>query len=77
MQDKRNVTEVIWGREGIKVPVGFYFKEVFSFWPWWVFVAAPAFSSCGEWGVSLVEVQGLLIAVASFVKHGLLVHRLQ
>ena len=34
------------------------------FWLHWVFVA---FSSCGEWGLLLVEVLGLLVAVASLV----------
>ena len=34
-----------------------------------------AFSSCGEWGLLLLEVHGLLIAVASLVaEHGLQVH---
>ena len=33
---------------------------------------ARAFSSCGEWGLLLVAVRGLLIAVASVVaEHGL------
>ena len=33
---------------------------------------ARAFSSCGEWGLLLVAVHGLLIAVASLVaEHGL------
>ena len=33
---------------------------------------AQAFSSCGEWGLLLIAVHGLLIAVASLVvEHGL------
>ena len=66
------------GERRIKVPFGFYFKDVFIFWPWWVFVAALGLSLVAvNGGYSLVEVQELLIAVASFVKHRLLVHRLQ
>ena len=43
----------------------------FFFWPCWVFVAARAFSSCGDRGL-LFAVRGLLIAVASLVvEHGL------
>ena len=39
---------------------------------------ARAFSSCAEWGSSLVEVHGLLIVVASLVaEHGLWAHWLQ
>ena len=33
----------------------------------WVFVAAYAFSSCGEWGLLCIVVVGLLIAGASCV----------
>ena len=36
-----------------------------------------AFFSCGVWGLLFVAVHGLLIAVASHVEHGLLVHGLQ
>ena len=43
-----------------------------------VFVAARAFSSCGEQGLLFVAAHGLLIAVASLVaERGLYVHRLQ
>ena len=42
------------------------------FWLCWVFIAARAFSSCGEWGLLFAVVRGLLIAVASLVvEHGL------
>ena len=43
------------------------------FWLSWVFVAAHGlFSSCGERGLLLLAVRGLLIAVASLVaEHGL------
>ena len=49
---------------------GFFGLFFFFFsWPYWVFVA---FSNCGEWGRLLVEVLGLLVAVASLVaEHGL------
>ena len=30
-----------------------------------------AFSNCGEWGLLFPEVRGLLIVMASLVKHGL------
>ena len=43
------------------------------FWLCWVFAAVRAFSSCGERGLLLVAVRGLLIAVASLVVE----HRLQ
>ena len=40
--------------------------------------SARTFSSCGEWGLLLVVVSGLLIAVASLVaEHGLYAPRLQ
>ena len=43
-----------------------------NFWLRWVFVAARAFSSCGERGLLFVAVRGLLIQVASLVvEHGL------
>ena len=39
---------------------------------------AQAFSSCGEWGLLLVAVHGLLIVVASLVaEHTLQARRLQ
>ena len=42
------------------------------FWLRWVFVAAWAFSSCGERGLLFVAVRGLLIVVASLAaEHGL------
>ena len=42
------------------------------FWLRWVFVAAQAFSSCGEWGLLFIAVHGLLTAAASLVaEHGL------
>ena len=37
------------------------------FWLRWVFIAARAFSSCGERGLLFVAARGLLIAVASLV----------
>ena len=44
----------------------------FFFWLYWVFVAAQAFSSCGERGLLFIAVLRLLIAVASLVaEHGL------
>ena len=44
----------------------------FYFWLCWVFVAARAFSSCGEQGLLFVAVHRLLLAVASLVaEHGL------
>ena len=47
-------------------------KTALFFWLHWVFVAARAFSSCGDRGLLLVVVRGLLIAVASLVaEHGL------
>ena len=48
-----------------------FFLNFIYFWLCWVFVAAWAFSSCGEWGLLFVVVHGLLIAVASLVvEHG-------
>ena len=45
---------------------------LFYFWLHWVFVAALAFSSCGEWRLLFVVVRGLPITVASLVaEHGL------
>ena len=46
---------------------------LFYLWLCWVFVAARGlFSGCGERGLLLVAVRGLLIAVASLVaEHGL------
>ena len=42
------------------------------FWLRWDFIAVRAFSSCGKWGLLLVALRGLLIAVASLVvEHGL------
>ena len=50
------------------------FKNLFIyFWLCWVFVAAQSFSSCGERGLLLLAVRGLLIVVASLVVE----HRLQ
>ena len=49
-----------------------YLIIIFYFWLHWVFVAAWAFSSCGERGLLFVAVRRLLIAVASLVaEHGL------
>ena len=46
------------------------------FWLHWVFIAAWAFSSCGEWGLLFVAVHGLLIAIACLVaEHRLLGER--
>ena len=44
---------------------------IIYFWLHWVFVAARAFSSCSEWGRSLLVARRLLIAVASVAKLGL------
>ena len=45
----------------------FIYLFLFYFWLHWVFAAAQAFSSCGEWGESLVVVHELLTAVVSLV----------
>ena len=48
----------------------FFLKKNYLFiylWLRWVFVAAWAFSSCGEQGLLFVAVCGLLIEVASLV----------
>ena len=58
----------------------FFYKFIFIIYSWlhWVFVAARAFSNCGEWGLLFVAVRRLLIVVASLgAEHGLYVHRLQ
>ena len=47
--------------------LGFKIYYYYYFWLRWVFVAARAFSSCGERGLLFVAVHGLLIAVASLV----------
>ena len=39
-------------------------------WLCWLFIAAGAFSSCGEWGLPLVVILGLLLVVASLVAEG-------
>ena len=45
---------------------------IYYFWLRWVFVAAWAFSSCGEWGLLFIVVHRFLTAVASLVaEHGL------
>ena len=45
---------------------------IIYFWLHWVSVAACRLSSCGEQGLLLVAVRGLLIVVASIVvEHGL------
>ena len=53
----------------------FLFISLFIYlfiWLHWVFVAAWAFSGCGECGLLFVAVRGLLIAAASLVaEHGL------
>ena len=50
----------------------FFINLFIYFWLLWVFVAAQAFSSCGERGLLFVVVCGLLIAGASLVaEHGL------
>ena len=51
----------------------FLFFYLFIYlWLHWVFIAARAFSSCGEWGLLFVAVRGLLVAVASLIaEHGL------
>ena len=51
----------------------FFFKKLFIyFWLLWVFrTVRRLFSSFGEWGLLFLEVQGLLITVASLVaEHG-------
>ena len=56
----------------------FFLNKFIYFWMRLVFVAARAFSSCGEQGLLFVAAHGLLIAVASLVaERGLYVHRLQ
>ena len=51
---------------------GTLFYLFIYFWLCWVFVAAWAFSRCGERGLLFIVVRGLLIAVASLVaEHGL------
>ena len=45
----------------------FFFLINLFFWLHWVFVAARAFSSCGERGLLFIAVRRLLIAVASLV----------
>ena len=49
--------------------LSFFFINLFIlfiyFWLHWVFVAAQAFSSCGERGLLFVAVRGLLTAMAS------------
>ena len=45
----------------------FIYLSTYLFRLRWVFVAARAFSSCGELGLFLIAVRGLLIAVASLV----------
>ena len=50
--------------------LAFFFLFIYLFfnlWLCWVFVAAQAFSSCGEQGLLFVVVCGLLIEVASLV----------
>ena len=44
--------------------ISFLFFKLIYFWLCWVFVAARAFSSCGEWGILFVAVGRLLTAVA-------------
>ena len=52
-------------------PLPFIYLFIY-FWLCWVFIAAQAFSSCGERVLLFVVVRGLLIAVASLVvEHGL------
>ena len=61
-------------RLGLEPSVFFFFliNSFIYFWLHWLFVAAWAFSSCGEQGLLFVAVRGLLIAVASLVaEHGL------
>ena len=41
----------------------FIYLFIIYFWLCWVFVAARAFSSCGEQGLPCIAVRGLLIAV--------------
>ena len=47
-----------------------FFYNLIYFWLCWSPLLHRLFSSCGE-GYSLVAVQGLLIALASLVEHGL------
>ena len=55
------------------VPSSFLNKFIYLFLAaFGLHCCAPAFSSCGEWGLLFVAVRGLLIAVASLVaEHGL------
>ena len=53
------------GRSSAHFLKGFYLFVYF--WLFWVFVAVQLFSSCDEWGYTLVVVRGTLIAVASLV----------
>ena len=58
----------------------FFLKNIlFIFWLRWVFVATHGlFSGCGEWGLLLVAMHRLLIAVTSVVaEHGLQARGLQ
>ena len=68
-QGKWFCTEPVWDKVNRYLINVSGFFGCFFFWLHWVFVA---FSSCGEWGLLLVEVLGLLVAVASLVaEHGL------
>ena len=52
--------------------VGFIYLFIYVWLRWVFFVAARAFSSCGERGLLFVAVCGLLTVVASLVvEHGL------
>ena len=49
-----------------------FLKKFIYFWLRWVFIAARAFSSCGEPGLLFIAVHRLLIVVSSLVaEHGL------
>ena len=72
----RNVLELQGQYQGSHVLFLFFYEFIYFIY---LFLAAlglcccaQAFSSCGEWGLLLVAVRGLLIAVASLVaEHGL------
>ena len=53
---------------------GYFFKLV-NFWLQWVFITARGFSSCSEWGATLLQCTGFfLTVVASLVAEQILQH---
>ena len=73
------MTETVWPEKPTTVTIRLFIESLpnstlafFSEGLHCVFVATRAFSSCSEWGSSLVVLHGLLIAVAFLiVVHGL------